>query len=42
MARVTNPVAHASHDLAPTTAPIDPDANTVVQRVANFFDHQLR
>jgi hypothetical protein len=35
-------VAHADHDLAPTTAPIDPDAATIVQRVANFFDRHLR
>jgi acetyl esterase/lipase len=35
-------VAHADHDLAPTTAPIDPDAATIVRRVASFFDRHLR
>jgi dipeptidyl aminopeptidase/acylaminoacyl peptidase len=35
-------VAHADHDLVSTTAPIDPDAATIVRRVASFFDRHLR
>lgn len=35
-------VAHADHDLMPTSEPIDPDAATIVARIANFFDRHLR
>jgi dipeptidyl aminopeptidase/acylaminoacyl peptidase len=35
-------VANADHGLKPVEAPISPDSAVVIQRMADFFDRQLR
>jgi len=35
-------VLHADHDIRPTTAPTEPDAATIVTRMADFLDRHLR